>query len=62
MSKGMVDRLRELREAKIARNIERTKVEVGIRKAAAAGKEVLERSVKEAAERIKNKWKKAKKK
>jgi len=38
-----------------ARFEEQTKINVGIRKAAAAGKEVLERSVKEASERMRNK-------
>jgi len=38
-----------------ARFEEQTKITAGIRKAAAAGKEVLERSVKEASERMKNK-------
>lgn len=38
----MVDRLRQLREAKMARNVAKAKVEAGIRKAAAVGKELLE--------------------
>lgn len=50
--------LRAMREARFE---ERSKVHSGIQKAAAAGKEVLERSVKAAAKRIKSK-KKAKKK
>lgn len=51
MSKGMVDRLRELREAKVAANAERAKVETGIRKAAAAGAELLQK-VKATSERM----------
>lgn len=50
--------MRAMREARFE---ERSKVHSGIQKAAAAGKEVLERSVKAAAKRIKSK-KKAKKK
>lgn len=45
-----------------ARFEQQKKIENGIRTAARAGKEVLERSVKEASERIKNKPRKAKKK
>ena len=65
MSKGMVDRLRELREAKMARNAERAKVEAGIRKAAAEGaallalpktiKRKLKKAIDQTAERMKNK-------
>ena len=43
---------RAMREARFE---QQRQIEVGIRKAAAAGKEVLERKVKEASERIKNK-------
>lgn len=43
---------RAMREARFE---EQAKINVGIRKAAAAGKDVLERSVKEASERIKAK-------
>lgn len=48
VSKGHTDALRALREAKFARNAERAKVENGIRKAAAAGKEVLAKRKKKA--------------
>jgi hypothetical protein len=52
--------LREMREARFAEN---AKIATGIRKAAAAGKEVLETRVKATAERMKNKpAKKARKK
>ena len=44
--------LREMREARFAEN---AKLTTGIRKAAAAGKEVLEQTVKATAERMKNK-------
>ena len=44
--------LREMREARFAEN---AKINVGIRKAAAAGKEVLEQTVKQTSERMKNK-------
>jgi hypothetical protein len=44
--------LREMREARFAEN---AKITTGIRKAAAAGKEVLESRVKATAERMKNK-------
>lgn len=61
MSKGMVDHLRQLREAKMARNSERAKVEAGIRKAAAAGKELLEQ-VEATSKRMKAKPAKGKRK
>ena len=44
--------LREMREARFAEN---AKLTTGIRKAAAAGKEVLEQTVKATSERMKNK-------
>lgn len=64
MSKDIGPRERALREMREARFERQKTVEAGIRKAAAAGKEVLDRSVRETAERMKNKpaKKKARKK
>lgn len=75
MSKGMVDHLRAMREAKAARNAERAKVEAGIRRAAAEGKALLElaplkksikrklaKAIEATAERMKNKPAKGKRK
>ena len=62
MSKPPGPREQALREMREARFEQQKQIEVGIRRAAAAGKEVLERSVKETAERMKNKPAKKKKK
>ena len=63
MSKEIGPRERALREMREALFERQKTIEVGIRKAAAAGKELLERKVQEASERIKNKpAKKAKRK
>lgn len=62
MSKPPGPREQALREMREAHFEQQKKIDVGIRRAAAAGKEVLQRSVKEASERIKNKPRKAKKK
>lgn len=52
MSKGAVDALRAMREAKVARNIIRAKVEGEIRRAAAEGKAVLEHRIAATADRM----------
>ena len=62
MTKPPGPREQALREMREARFEQQKQIEVGIRRAAAAGKEVLERSVKEAAERMRNKPVKKKKK
>jgi hypothetical protein len=62
MSKEMGPRERALREMREARFAENAKISTGIRKAAAAGKELLESRVKATAERMKNKTKKRRKK
>jgi hypothetical protein len=55
MSKEPGPREKALREMREARFTENAKITTGIRKAAAAGKEVLESRVKQTAERMKNK-------
>lgn len=75
MSKGMVDALRAMREAKMARGAERAKTEAGIRRAAAEGaailalaplpkkiKRKLAKAIAETSERMKNKPAKGKRK
>ena len=62
MSKPPGPREQALREMREARFEQQKKIEAGIRTAARAGKEVLERSVREASERIKKKPRKGKKK
>lgn len=55
MSKEMGPRERALREMREARFEEQAKVAAGIRRAAAAGKDLLEQKVAATAERMKNK-------
>jgi len=62
MSKEPGPREKALREMREARFTENAKITVGIRKAAAAGKEVLEREVEATAARMKNKPAKKRKK
>jgi hypothetical protein len=62
MSKEMGPREKALREMREARFTENAKISTGIRKAAAAGKELLESRVKATAERMKNKPAKGKRK
>jgi hypothetical protein len=62
MSDKIGPRERALREMREARFTENAKINVGIRKAAAAGKELLEQRVKATSERMKAKSAKGKRK
>lgn len=62
MSKEMGPRERALREMREARFAESAKIAAGIRKAAAAGRDILEKKIRATSERMKNKPAKGKRK